>query len=113
MTDRNGVSEDIRSFVREHFHGWNHDEWMGFIHGLAHAGHDVSDPDGIGLALEQERLRSTLRSWGITGLGPKRIDAVARAYGSLQNLKGADGTAVAERAGLPKQVANEVASRLS
>lgn len=112
MTDMNGVSGDIQDFVQQHMDGWNHDEWMGFIHHLGEAGYDVSDQDGIGLALEQERLRSTLKSWGIKGLGPKRIEAITHAYASLENMRGTDGSGLAGRTGLPKQIANQVAARL-
>ena len=112
MADMNGMSGDIQAFVQQHMDGWNHDEWMGFIHQLGEAGHDTSDQDGIGLALEQERLRCNLKSWGIKGLGPKRIEAITFAYASLENMRGTDGAAIAERTGLPKQVASEVAARL-
>lgn len=112
MTDMNGMSTDIQAFVRDNMEGWNHDEWMGFIQHLGESGYDVSDQDGIGLTLEQERLRSLLRNWGVKGLGPKRIEALTYAYASLENMKGTDGPGIAERTGLPKQVAKEVAARL-
>ena len=112
MTEKSGVSKDIQAFVQQHMDGWNHDEWMGFIHHLGEAGHDVSDLDGIGLALEQERLRCTLKTWGIKGLGPKRIEAITHSYASLENMRGTDGPGIADRTGLPKQIANEVAARL-
>lgn len=112
MAEMNGTFREIRAFVQDHREGWNHDEWVGFIRHLDQDGHDVSDPDRIGLALEQERLRQTLKTAGVKGLGPKRIESVAAEFGSLYELRQADENQIAQKTGLPHKIAQELASSL-
>lgn len=103
---------EIKEFVQAHAHGWDHGAWVGFLDHLRGMGQDVSDPDGIGLALEQERLRNTLREARVKGLGPKRIDAIAGEFGTLYNLQVAGGSEIAARTRVPSKLAHEVAERV-
>ena len=112
MSDMNGRSQEIRAFVEAHPDGWNHDDWLGFLHYMEQLGYDASDPDGIGLALEQERLRHLLESSSIRGLGPKRIAAITTEYPALHKLREADGREIASKAGLPRALADEIAQRV-
>ena len=109
MTEMNGISWEIRAFAEAHAQGWSHEEWLGFVHRVESKGYDVSDFDGIGLALEQERLRITLKESGLKGLGPKRIESITHHYATLQNLHMADGRNIAEHTGIPKALAEQVA----
>ena len=110
MRSTNGTAREVSEFVEAHVDGWNHDEWVGFLRHLENLGQDASDPDGIGLALEQERLRKTLRGSGLVGLGPKRIEALTEAYATLQFIRSIHGAEIAERAGIPQALAYEIAA---
>ena len=112
MAGTGSREQEIKEFVQAHAHGWDHEAWVGFLDHLRGLGQDVSDPDRIGLELEGERLRSTLREAGVKGLGPKRIEAIAVEFGTLHNLKVADGAEIAARSRVPSQLAHEVAERL-
>lgn len=87
---------ELREFASRHPQGWGHDEWLGLLGHLAGRGHDVSDPNRVGMALERERLASTLE--GVQGMGGRRVEAVADRYQTLWSLRHAD---VEELAGLP------------
>jgi hypothetical protein len=112
MIEMNGTAQEVKAFVEAHLEGWNHDQWLGFLRHLENLGQDVSDPDDIGLALEQERLRLTLKRSGLAGLGPKRVESITGEYATLQNLREADGMQIAERTGIPRVLAQELAAFL-
>ena len=105
MSKTTSVSKVIRGFVDAHQEGWSHHEWLGLLHHLGETGHDISDPNGIGLALEQERIRAVLQGSGIKGLGPKRIEAVSTGYGDLHQLRSVDASHIAETTGIPLKLA--------
>lgn len=94
----NGLRRELRTFARNHRNGWNHDEWTGLVSLLNEEGHDVNDPDALGLALEQERVRLVLAELGVSGLGPKRRDALCTCYPRMWDLEQAT---VEELAALP------------
>ncbi len=71
---------ELRRFAEEHPQGWGHDDWLGLLDSLASQGHDVADRDGVGAALERERLRHTLQRMEMKGLGPKRMDALGEPF---------------------------------
>jgi len=108
MEENHGISREIRAFVETHRDGWNHDDWLGLIDHLGVLGCDTSDHDAIGLALEQERVRDRLRAGGIKGLGPKRIEAVAREFPYLLGLQSAEEAEIAIRTGIPRKLAREI-----
>lgn len=99
---------ELQRFVEEHPQGWGHEEWLGFLSHLAAEGHDTTDPDGIGLALEHRRLVRVLQNMEIKGLGPKRIEAIANRYGTLWNLMAASPEEVAELPGIPRSLAEQI-----
>jgi len=112
MSRTTSVPKAIRDFVEAHKEGWSHDEWLGLLHHLGETGFDVSDPDGIGLALEQERIRAVLQRSGVKGLGPKRIEAVSTGYGDLHQLRSVDASHIAGTAGIPLKLAQELEKAL-
>lgn len=105
-----GTSQEIRTFVEKHPHGWSHDEWLGLLHHMGEEGIDVSDPDRIGSAVERERVRLTLRNTGVKGIGPKRMEAIVAAYPSVFELTSSDGDQLAGRSGIPRKLAGEIAA---
>ena len=112
MSELNGLSGEIRSFVHDHRNGWGHDQWLSLLHHLGEEGHDVSNPDAIGLALEKELIRQTLKTCRVKGLGPKRIESVANAFGTLHDLRQVSGPELAHRIGIPSKVAQELVESL-
>jgi len=110
-----GITEQsrvLRAFVEAHIDGWDHEDWVGFLRHLGESGHDVSDADGLGLALEQERIRAVLRRSGIKGLGPKRIEAISTGYGNLHQLRSVEASHIVETTGIPVGLAQEVSKIL-
>lgn len=112
MKEMNGTAREVKAFVEAHVGGWDHDQWLGFLRHLENLGQDVSEPDHIGLALEQERLRLTLKRSGLAGLGPKRVESITGEFVTLQNLREADGRQIAERTGIPRALAQHLAAFL-
>jgi hypothetical protein len=109
MSRSHDLAAQIRLFVTEHPEGWGHDDWLGFLHHLDQSGHEVGDPDGLGLALERERLLQVLERVDLRGLGPKRRESIASAFGTLHNLCSADPRQITGQTGLPKSLAEEIA----
>ncbi len=99
---------ELSRFAQDHPQGWGHAEWLGLLNDLRNAGHDVSDSDSVGLALEGERLFQTLLRMEVKGLGPKRIQAVVSNFGTLWNLMNATPEEVSLLTKLPRSLAEEV-----
>lgn len=107
-----GLKKELRGFLEEHPDGWSHDDWLRLLFHLSESGYDTVDEDGIGLALERERLTRTLADLEVKGLGPRRIQAVVDHFDTLWNLKDAPPEAITEVPGVPKTVARELAGRI-
>ena len=102
------LTSEISRFSAEHPDGWGHEDWLGFLHRLSEAGHDVEDGDGIGLALENHRLSGVLRGMEIKGLGPKRIQALAGHFGMLWNLRNASPEDLAQLPSVSRSLAEQI-----
>lgn len=102
------MQEHIRAFIESHPNGWGHADWLGLLGELRAKGIDVGDPDAIGAELERERLAWELRRRAVPGLGPKRIDAVVRRYGSLWSLRQAGPEDLAAIKTIPGTLAEQV-----
>jgi len=105
-------SREIRYFVREHPHGWSHDEWLMFLYHLSQTGVDTEDEAAIGMALERERLTHTLGNMEIKGLGPKRREALASRFGTLWDLMEASPEEISRVPGVPRSLATQIAEVL-
>ncbi|MBT8397201.1 MAG: helix-hairpin-helix domain-containing protein [Gemmatimonadetes bacterium] len=106
------LAMEIMAFVNTHPHGWSHDEWLGFLHQLGASGMDVSDQDGVGLALERAQVERALKQSGIKGLGPKRIETIAAEFSFLPQLRDTDPAELAARTRVPRKLAQEVIAKL-
>ena len=87
LTTDSGFRGRLSDFARDHAKGWEHEHWLALLSDLSEAGADTSDPEGIGAALEEERLLFVLGEMGVKGLGPKRRHAVVERFGRLWDLK--------------------------
>ena len=97
---------DLRQFVAEHPQGWSHDDWLGLLSRLGERGHDVGDPDTVGIALEREGLAARLA--GVPGVGPQRIRSIVERYGSLSDLRQAGPEDLSRSAGIPRALAERI-----
>lgn len=112
MAKKNKLANEIARFVQDHPQGWGHDDWLGFLHHLEAAGQAVGDADGLGLAVERERLKRALLGCGLAGLGTKRMEAVCDAFASLHQLRAVGPAEIAGRAGIPRALAESLAKAL-
>ncbi len=109
---KKNISAELNRFLQEHPGGWTHDDWLGLLYHLSESGIDTTDEDGIGLALEHQRLVNILDHVEIKGLGPKRIEAIANHFGTLWNLMGASPEEVEGVPGVPATLSRQVADNL-
>lgn len=104
-TGESGFMGSLKEFVDTHRTGWSHHEWLGLLGELTDAGHDTSDPDHIGMALERERVKLLLEEAMVRGVGPKRREAVARHFATVWNLQHASVEDLAEVPGFHRGLA--------
>jgi hypothetical protein len=104
------LKSDLREFAKGRPHGWNHDEWLGFIEHLRGKGHNINDQEAIGSMLERERIGVLLEK--VPGLGAQRIRSLSEAFGNVWRLREADVDQIARTAKLPRDVAQRVVDTL-
>jgi hypothetical protein len=102
-TRRDGIRIELADFVQAHPKGWGHDDWQSFIDGLQRRGFNVDDADSIGLALEKERVRRHLSE--VSGLGPKRLEALIDRFPRLWDLENASVEDLASIPTIPRSIA--------
>ena len=102
------MSARLNAFVESHPTGWNHDEWLALLSDLGQGGTDVSNPDVIGAELEKTRVTWELRRRGVPGLGPKRLEAIANRFGTIQELQGASVDEMARVPGMNRALAEKI-----
>lgn len=102
---------DLRAFVQARPSGWGHDDWITFLDHLRERGHDTSDAEAIGLALERERLAATLER--VQGMGPRRVQAVVERYDTLYSACRADVDELAALPGMNRSLAEKVRQALA
>jgi hypothetical protein len=101
---------DLRRFIDENPEGWGHDQWQGLLGRLGQSGHDVSDPDRIGMELERERVSSRLER--VEGVTPKHAKSIAERFGTLYSLRNAGADEIERVAKVPREVAERIRSQL-
>jgi len=94
---------ELADFVQAHPEGWGHEDWNSLLDELRRRGFNVDDSDSIGLALEKERVRRRLSE--VTGLGPKRLDALTDRFPRLWDLENASVDELASIPTIPRSVA--------
>jgi hypothetical protein len=101
---------DLRAFVTARPGGWGHDDWIAFLDHLRERGHDTSNPESIGLALERERLAATLER--VQGMGPKRVASVVDRYETVWSCARAGVDEIASLPGMNRSLAEKVRQAL-
>ncbi len=99
----NGMRIELSDFVQAHPHGWGHEDWQRLLDGLRRRGFNVDDTESIGLALEKERVRRLLD--GVSGLGPKRLEALIDRFPRIWDLQNASGEDLSSIPSIPRSIA--------
>lgn len=107
--DNSGLRNDLRIFIDDHPAGWNHDDWLELLRSLETKGFGTDEADHIGLELERERVRWGLANLGISGLGPKRREALADRFPTWWTLRHASPDQIAEIESIHRALAEQVA----
>lgn len=105
------LREDLRAFVQARPGGWGHEDWLAFLDHLSGRGHDTSDPEGIGMLLEGERLGAMLER--VAGMGPRRIAAVVDRYHTAWSARHADVDDLAVLPNMNRALAEKVKQALA
>lgn len=113
MNKSETMTARLQAFVETHPAGWTHEEWLELLADLSMTGVDVSEPHEIGEELERTRLTWELRRRGVQGLGPKRVEALGKRFGSLWSLRGASVDEVAGVPSMNRALAEKVVSALN
>lgn len=102
---------ELRSFASARPEGWGHDDWLTFLDHLASRGHDTTYHEEIGRQLERERLAVVLSQ--VSGLGPKRVDALVNRFDTLWSARHADADEIAAVGGMNRPLAEKVRQALA
>ncbi len=86
-TKIDALDAELKDFVAEHIHGWDHQDWHRLMGRLGADGYDVSDTAALGLRLERAHILATLERLDLRGVGPKRRERLADHYPSLWQLR--------------------------
>lgn len=105
------LRKELREFASGRAAGWDHDDWLNFLGFLASRGHDTSNADAIGVALERERLAVYLEQ--VEGMGPRRVQGVVDRYDSLWNLRAAGVDELSTLPSMNRGLAEKVVRSLS
>lgn len=97
---------DLRAFAAGRPQGWDHADWLAFLEHLRERGHETSDAEAIGMALERERLAVVLET--VPGMGPKRVDGLVERFQTLWSLRHAPVDAIASTPGMNLSLAEKV-----
>ena len=102
---------DLRAFITARPAGWGHEDWLAFLDHLRERGHDTSDPETIGQALERERLTSMLER--VQGMGPRRVGSLVDRYETVYSCARADVDDIAALPGMTRALAEKVRQAMS
>jgi hypothetical protein len=100
------LTRDLRDFAAARPQGWEHDDWESFLGHLRNRGHDTSNADAIGLALERERLALALQQ--IQGVGPQRVKSLTDRFTTVWNVRNADVEEIASAARIRRDLAERI-----
>lgn len=109
--EKNGMKMQLADFVEAHPHGWGHADWEGLLGGLRTLGFDVGDTEAIGLELERERVRNRLNH--VSGMGPKRLEALTARFPRIWDLQRASVEDLAAIPSIPRSLAEKLREALS
>jgi hypothetical protein len=110
-TKKPDLRKDLRDFASARPEGWGHEDWLAFLEDLQKRGHNVSDREAIGMALEKERLDLALGK--VKGLNPQRRQSLVEKYGTLWGLRDADSDEIAASAQIPRDLVDRIKQGMS
>jgi hypothetical protein len=97
---------ELRRFVAEHPNGWEHADWLELLQRLRQHGQDTGDADGLGRALERQRLMILLGH--VPGIGLKRMQAITDRYPNVWTLRQAGIDGLAASVNIPASLAERI-----
>jgi hypothetical protein len=100
------LTKDLRDFASGRPQGWSHDDWESFLGHLSRRGHDTSNADAIGLALERERLALALQQ--VDGLKSQQVKAIANRFATLWSLRNAEVEEIEAAGKIPREMAERI-----
>jgi len=100
------LKKDLRDFASGRPQGWSHADWEAFLAHLSSRGHDTSNADAIGLALERERLALALQQ--VDGLSAQQVKTLANRFTTLWSLRNAEVEDIEAAAKIPRDVAERI-----
>jgi hypothetical protein len=107
------LRESLAGFVDCHPHGWDHTAWQELTNHLRDRNLlGTLDEEAVGRLLERTRVVSTLAGITVKGLGPKRREAIADAFGRLWELRAASPEELSALTALPRETAHGVIASL-
>jgi hypothetical protein len=98
----------LDAFIEAHPEGWGHDDWLGLLAQLRHAAVHVDDPAELGQRLESRRLAWVLDRMAVSGLGPRRTEAIVDRFGTLWRLRHTNAAELAEIKTIPASLAERI-----
>lgn len=104
------LKKELRDFASARPNGWNHEDWLAFLEDLQSRGHNISDREAIGLALERERLLMALNR--VRGIGPQKREAIADHYSNLWQLRHAEAEEISRVGSVSAKDAERIKSEL-
>lgn len=104
------LKKDLREFASARPQGWNHEDWLEFLESLQTRGHNISDREAIGVALEKERLHLALAA--LKGIGPQKRESLAEYYGNIWQLRHADLDEITRVGNIQRKDAERIKSEL-
>lgn len=105
------LKKELREFASARPQGWNHEDWLAFLEDLQSRGHNISDREAIGVALERERLLMALGR--VSGIAPARRQAIVKHYNNIWELRNAEAEEIAQVGGISPADADRIKSELS
>jgi hypothetical protein len=102
----------LEAFIAEHPDGWDHAAWERLLGELRARGLAQAEPQAIGRKLELARVRHTLETLSVKGLGPKRREVIESRYPRVWELKQAPATELAQLPSFNAKVAEELVRAL-
>lgn len=110
-SNRPDITSELRDFAAARPQGWNHEDWQTFLGFLGERGHDTSNADAIGLALERERLALALSQ--VEGVGPRRLQALVDRFVTIWSLRNAEVEEIAATAKIRRDLAERIKASVS
>lgn len=104
------LEKELEAFLERHPGGWEHEDWKGLIAHLEREGYPIEDQDTLGLHLERLALGRSLEELGVSGVGPRRKDALVERFQTRWAFRRAGVDEIAALPSIPRALAERIAA---